>query len=168
MLSEQGILDFVRDWRANVAENFAKDRGKDSGEMFVQLQKTLAPLVEDDDDLLQKFHRWIENYEGSRNPQVWMFRKHLSSQKQWDAQSYVNQPSDSTVTSLSQLSPEQIAKNRERIRRMKGKLKGLSSGTLTKEALAARGVEQKEEIVQLTGVELEDMGEEIDGDDVPW
>lgn len=84
MLTEQGIMEFIKEWRVNVKENFALNRGETDSKMLIQLQETFRDIVKDDDDLVNKFHRWIEQYEGGRNPQMWMFRKYLRNQMRWD------------------------------------------------------------------------------------
>lgn len=168
MLTHSGTLEFIEEWRANVSESFAKERGKNNEQTILQLQKTLSELVKDDEDLVCKFHRWIEEYEGSRNPQVWMFRKHLKVQRHWEAPVDVQRPNDSGITSLTQLTPEQLAERKERIARIINKVKHRAKGMLTKEAIAARGVEQEDERIELTGVALEDMGEDVTEDVIPW
>lgn len=84
MLTETGVEEFIEEWRANVSQSFAKQRGETDASMVSQLQSTLRSLVKDDTDLLNKFRSWIEKYEGNRNPQVWMFRKYLSNLRQVD------------------------------------------------------------------------------------
>jgi len=147
-VSKEMVDGFVNDWRNAFDPFLFKDNGKHSESGVNWLHGQLNKTFSEDEEVAEWFEKYgkhLIDRGDNKPPTVLSFLRFVGNNKLDDSGDRGCREEGRETTSLAQLPPEKIAENRERIARMKKKLKGVGN-MRTKEASAYRGGKSREDI----------------------